>query len=210
MPWVCSAGGAATVAAFAYIPQRPLAWALAAACAVLTLAMLVFSSSNAAIQSHSATGLAKRELRWRDEGWDVLGREIQEHRRYERSLAVCRLPASQESSRRAAAAAAGEFAASLWPHLRVGASAYVDGGDVVLILPSTDRGDTKMMLNRLERALGVTGIGNSAAVAVFPDDALTAGALIESVRGVTGASTSDAPEPNVLPVADGTIAAQAS
>lgn len=177
MSWLSAISAAAAVAAFAYVPQRPLAVGvgviLALLAAVLTAIQLRRDHET---RDRTPNDAAERaQLRWRSEGWDILGREIQEHRRYDRKLAACRLRAVDILG----AGGPDQLAAALWPHLRVGSSVYGDGDGVVLLLPTTDRTASLLVLSRLQDALSLDGLADAAVIAVFPDDALTAGALTE-------------------------------
>jgi hypothetical protein len=108
-------------------------------------------------------------------GWEDLHRELARARRHERPLAIVRLPGDggTEAAARAAAIA---------PYLRRIDRVWSEHGDVNVLLPETDRAAAERLVGRL-RARQPETFGAQAAIAAFPADGLTSGALLSTLYG---------------------------
>lgn len=90
----------------------------------------------------------------------LLGRELDRSRRYNHPFTLIRVPANGTS-------------ASAARRLRTGDAVWRDGDDVVVLLSETDDAGARAFAERLPRPQG-----SPLCRATFPDDALTAGALL--------------------------------
>jgi hypothetical protein len=131
-------------------------------------------------------GLTRRQLIHLS-SWEDLQREIDRSRRYEHSFSIVRL-ASRATTGRASVGQHGERRAeleqralSLGVLLRKIDRVWVDGEDIYLLLPEGGRAMAESMLDRLSEPLAALMPDCKAAIAAFPDDGLSKGALLAAL-----------------------------
>jgi hypothetical protein len=113
--------------------------------------------------------------------WGDFAPEFERSRRYEHPFALVVWPLSKVISEATPDALAHGNDASI-VRIRSVDKAWLVGGSVYLLLPETTRADALMLLARLEReSKGFISAASARAVA-FPEDGLTAFALIASLR----------------------------
>lgn len=108
-------------------------------------------------------------------GWEDVHRELARARRHERPLAIVRLPGTDPTDASARAVA-------IAPYLRRIDRIWAEHGDVTVLLPDTDRTAAERLVDRL-RARQPVAVGSSPAIATFPADGLTSGALLSALYG---------------------------
>lgn len=108
----------------------------------------------------------------------VLARELARSRRYGHPLALIAIIPPNGRPR-----AAADAATRICRHVRAVDSIWASPGGVFILLPESDGDDASALLARLrlEAADAVDGVTTH--VAAFPEDALTAAALLESACG---------------------------
>jgi hypothetical protein len=130
-------------------------------------------------------------------GWEDLDRELERARRYGRPVTVIRMPVDGGAS------PAGRAAAVL-PRLRRVDRAWAEHGEMIAVLPETDRADAEHLVSRL-KAGRPEGATSSVAIATCPTDGATRHVLLAALYGApsagpasggTGAPT--APPSNVI------------
>ena len=121
-------------------------------------------------------------------GRQVLELELDRARRSARPLALVRVPVDGASPH----STVQDLGFSR--QLRAMDVVWQEGRDCYLLLPETDANTANCMLSRVSSGTPVLG---APAIAVFPHDALTSGALLEAVRGRTGRQRS--PDSGVAP-----------
>jgi hypothetical protein len=133
------------------------------------------------------------------EGARQFGRELMRARRHETPLALVRLPdavagGGSDARRRIAAARR---------HLRRIDVVWVRGRDVVLVLPETDGVTAATVIERLRSLVPSVLAGVEPKIAAFPEDGLTAGALLAAIEGrpLLVPNAMPAPAAPALPVA---------
>ncbi len=118
-------------------------------------------------------------------GRDALRNELDRARRHRRTFALARLrPIGGSAAAGAMAGASGGIAAEtlrlIGASLRITDRAWLDDDDVVLLLPEADRATADALADRLRQA-APDRFTADVAIAVFPDDGLTSGALLEAL-----------------------------
>lgn len=108
-------------------------------------------------------------------GWEDVHRELARARRHERPLAIVRLPGTDATDAPARAAA-------IAPYLRRIDRIWAEHGDVTVLLPDTDRTAAERLVDRLQARQPVA-VGSASAIATFPADGLTSGALLSALYG---------------------------
>ena len=108
-------------------------------------------------------------------GWEDVHRELARARRYQRSMAILRLPGGAGTD-------ASERAIAIVPYLRRIDRIWSEHGDVNVLLPDTDRAAAERLVGRLQ-ARQPAAVGPSPAIATFPVDGLTSGALLAVLYG---------------------------
>lgn len=109
-------------------------------------------------------------------GWAEFHRELARARRFDRPFSIVRLAGGHDPDGDALTAARDGVAAAA----RRTDRAWVDGEDVLVLLPETSPTTVARFVERIEREASV---GLTASVASFPDDGITSGALISVVYG---------------------------
>jgi hypothetical protein len=118
--------------------------------------------------------------------WEELQREIDRSRRYEHSFSIVRLT-SRATSRRAfdrheeRRAELEQRALTLGVLLRKLDRVWADGEDIYLLLPEGGRAMAESMLDRISEPLAALMPDCEAAIAAFPDDGLSKGALLAAL-----------------------------
>jgi hypothetical protein len=108
-------------------------------------------------------------------GWEDFHRELARARRHERPVAIVRLPG--------AAADAPERASAIVPFVRRIDRVWAEHGDVNIVLPETDRAAAERLIDRI-RARRPEAVGDAPAIATFPVDGLTSGAIVSALYGI--------------------------
>jgi hypothetical protein len=160
------------------------------------------------LRAHRAAGESARILTRRQvarlSSWEDLRLEVHRSRRYGHVLSVIRLAAPVRHRRRSGAAAAAardeveRIALAVAGLLRRLDHVWTDGEDIYLLLPEGDRAGAERLLGRVREALAVLVPDARIAIATFPEDGLSTGALVaalagpgravESVRGDAGSN----------------------
>jgi hypothetical protein len=126
----------------------------------------------------------------RSDGMDEFRRELDRARRHRRSFALVRLgidPAAGAAGAPPALAAGrpnggpNDLVRVVGSSLRITDRAWRDGDDVMIMQPETDRASAEAFADRL-RAGAAERIPTRITIAVFPDDGLTSGALIDALN----------------------------
>jgi hypothetical protein len=118
--------------------------------------------------------------------WEDLQLEIDRSRRYEHSFSIVRLT-SRAASRRASdrhgerRAELEQRALTLAVLLRKLDRVWSDGEDIYLLLPEGGRAMAESMLDRISEPLAALLPDSEAAIATFPDDGLSKGALLAAL-----------------------------
>jgi hypothetical protein len=123
-------------------------------------------------------------------GHDAFRIELDRARRHRRTFAMARLElAAPTNSAAIGAGAAGVAAATLeliGASLRITDRAWLDDGDVVILLPESDRATAESFVERVRSAAPAQFTARMG-IAAFPDDGLTSGALLDALeRGIGG------------------------
>lgn len=119
---------------------------------------------------------------------DALDHELERARRYERRFCVLRLPVDHEAPDHPVEQEASDVFASL----RSIDVAWIDEEGVTILLPEVGRSEGETCVRRLrELAPGLVG---GARLAVFPEDGLTRGALLEVLASSPARERSPAPD----------------
>lgn len=117
------------------------------------------------------------------QGWEHFRRELKRSRRQEYPLALIRLPVNGESSTgRERVAERERVAAAVAKMLRVTDHVWLDGKDVYALLTDTHREMAVMLMDRLHRAVPDGPTWDSARLAAFPGDGVTAGKLLNTLH----------------------------
>ncbi|MGH3029306.1 MAG: hypothetical protein ACRDNE_00790 [Gaiellaceae bacterium] len=119
--------------------------------------------------------------------WEDLQREIDRSRRYEHSFSIVRLT-SRAARRRASDRQHGERPAELEQRaltlgvlLRKLDRVWADGEDIYLLLPEGGHAMAESMLDRIDEPLAAVMPDWEAAIATFPDDGMSKGALLAAL-----------------------------
>ena len=123
-------------------------------------------------------------------GLDAFRAELDRARRHRRTFALARLALAHDAGVVAGASgASGIDLATLelvGSSLRITDHAWLEDGDVIVLLPESDRETAEALAERLHAAAPDRFTGRPS-FAVFPDDGLTSGALLDALeRGVRG------------------------
>ncbi len=108
-------------------------------------------------------------------GWEDVHRELARARRHERPLAIVRLPGTAVSD-------ASARATVIAPSLRRIDRIWAEHGDVIVLLPDSDRPAAERLIERL-RSRQPGAVGDDPAIATFPADGLSSGALLSALYG---------------------------
>ena len=136
-----------------------------------------------------------RDAAWT--GWHEFDRELERSRRHEKAFALVRV----------ARAEGGLGDEADWPHataarlaltLRQTDTVWPSGGQVYVLMPESGRSEARQVLARAGRAFPDLALTQAAAVAVFPEDGLTGGAI----QGALDVGSEPLSEP-AAPVAPG-------
>ena len=100
--------------------------------------------------------------------WDELRREIARSRRFDRPFSLLRIEATP--------------ARRITPNLRAIDSEWLVGAITYVLLPECARESGEALVARLRRELPETLEDSVVSVAAFPEDGLTSGALLETLR----------------------------
>jgi hypothetical protein len=140
-------------------------------------------------------------------GLDALRRELDRSRRHRRSFALLRLSLASGAATTGPAApddVDGQMLSLVGASLRLTDRAWRAGNDVVVLLPEAGRETAADLAARLER-LAPGRFVPPAGIAVFPEDGLTSGALVDALdRDATGESM-----PHAIARATGALAGAA-
>ncbi len=166
------------IAAVAAIAGGAIGWGIATSnpwsvAVVAPLVLLIGFLYRARLQDERAVRMSSASST--EAGWADVHREIARSRRHERSMAIIRLPGEAGSD-------ASARAASIAPFLRRIDRTWADQGEVNVLLPETDREAAELLIERL-RARQPDAIGVGPAIATFPTDGLTSGALLAALYG---------------------------
>jgi hypothetical protein len=141
-------------------------WAAVAGLALAALAVVVGLDRRAA-RSTLTTDRATS-------GWQDLDRELERARRYGRPVSVVRVSAADD-------AGSSTSKPTALPRLRRLDRAWAEHGEVIAVLPETDRHAAEGLLARLQaRSEASSAVG----LASFPDDGATRHALLTTLFGV--------------------------
>ena len=108
-------------------------------------------------------------------GWEDVHRELARARRFQRSMAIVRLPGSEGTD-------APDRATTIVPYLRRIDRVWAEHGDVTVLLPDTDRAAAERLVSRLQTRQPIA-VGPAPAIVTFPVDGLTSGALLSALYG---------------------------
>lgn len=127
----------------------------------------------------------------RSSGRDALRSELDRARRHRRTFAMARLELADPAGRDGASnevsdGIAAETIRLIGASLRITDRAWLDDGEVMILLPESDRATAEGFAARL-RSAAPGRFGDRIGIACFPDDGLTSGALIDALdRGMNG------------------------
>lgn len=110
-----------------------------------------------------------------DQKWGPLANELARSRRYGRTLVLLRVGVPPGTPERAT------LQARLTTFVRMTDRAWVTGDDLFVVVPESDKADAQRLIERMRSATGSLFSGVSVQMATFPDDAVTARALIQAV-----------------------------
>jgi hypothetical protein len=137
-------------------------------------------------------------------GLDALRRELDRSRRHRRSFALLRLslaPGVATSAATSSDDADGQMLSLVGASLRLTDRAWRDGNDVIVLLPEAGRATAADLAARLE-SLSPGRFAQRVGIAVFPEDGLTSGALVDALdRNSRGESV-----PHAIPRVAGAMA----
>lgn len=142
-----------------------------------TLLMLV-----AVIAVIAAFGLAWPAIEpLRASGMEELRRELDRARRHRRSFALVRLSAGpSEATARETASSRDAMTRLVGASLRITDRAWRERDGVMIMQPETDRASAEAFAERL-RSMTPDGLATPISIAIFPDDGLTSGALLDAL-----------------------------
>jgi hypothetical protein len=143
--------------------------------AVVLVAVLVRPSSTRAALSLTIT-----------DGWRDLARELRRSRRHAHPFALARLePASAAgdatTARGQSAVAVRRAALTLASQVRAIDRVWTDSESVYLLLPESDRAAAERLISRARQIDPEIRMLSSDRIAVFPDDGVTVGALLDAL-----------------------------
>jgi uncharacterized membrane protein len=130
---------------------------------------------------------AKNTVRTRDllriSGAEALRRELDRARRHRRTFAIIRLPIAEQLRLLddATDGVADATLRALGTMLRVTDWAWVNDGAVLVLLPEADRAMATAFLDRA-RQVAPDRFSGPAGIALFPDDGVTSGALLDAAE----------------------------
>jgi len=116
-------------------------------------------------------------------GLDALRRELDRSRRHRRSFALLRLSLASGAAATAPASSSDaddQMLSLVGASLRVTDRAWRDGNDVIVLLPEAGRATAVDLAARLE-SLAPGRFASGVGIAVFPEDGLTSGALVDAL-----------------------------
>ena len=113
-------------------------------------------------------------------GMDELRRELDRARRHRRSFALVRLGTRPDAGRSGEASGSDAMAELVGASLRITDRAWRERDGVMIMQPETDRASAEAFAVRL-RSLAADRFTSAISIAVFPDDGLTSGALIDAL-----------------------------
>lgn len=143
----------------------------------------------------------RRDVRRGDEtAWTEFRRELRRARRHRRALTLVRIP-HRGSDAAAASRDLRDLTDRIGAGLRLIDRAWVDNGNIYVMLPESSRADASVAVERL-MTLDPNLSPDDVRVASFPDDGLTSGALIAAVHDM---AIDRIPIP-IRPVADDGVA----
>jgi hypothetical protein len=152
---------------------------------LLALGLLAVSGGLAVVVTRAlAQEPAQRVLRLA--GMDVFRRELDRSRRHRRSFALISLPFQEtptlwESDDPNGDGIAVTTLRLLGTALRITDAAWIQGDEILVLLPESDRATAEAFLARA-RAAAPDRFGDRAGIALFPDDGITSGALLDAAR----------------------------
>jgi hypothetical protein len=138
-------------------------------------------------------------------GREAFRAELDRARRHRRTFAMARLELADPAVDRAAEGPSGDGIARatielIGASLRITDRAWLEDGDAVILLPESDRATAEAFAERVSTAAPGRFTARTA-FAVFPDDGLTSGALLDALeRGLRGDAR---PSPLVRTTVDG-------
>lgn len=120
-------------------------------------------------------------------GWKALEAEAARSRRNHRSFAVVAVPVERQ------------LIASIKSLLRTPDRAWIDGSVAYILLTECDSSQSGLFLRRLRSSMAGTLPLERASVAVFPEDAVTVGALLTRLRTGPSFQFDSAPADDFVP-----------
>lgn len=108
-------------------------------------------------------------------GWREFRRELARARRHDRSVTIARLSLGDSS------VAPGRLSSGPQRSLRRADMAWLEDGELLLLLPDAGRGAAERATGRVAADLGLDR--SAIRLAVFPEDGLTSGALLAFLEG---------------------------
>jgi hypothetical protein len=124
-------------------------------------------------------------------GHEAFRAELDRARRHRRTFAMARLELADPAGERAVDGPGGDGIARatielIGASLRITDRAWLEDGDALILLPESDRATAEAFAGRV-RAAAPGRFTDRSAMAVFPDDGLTSGALLDALdRGLRG------------------------
>jgi hypothetical protein len=120
--------------------------------------------------------------------WEEFRRELDRSRRYERQFVLVRVPGSRgprNGAARPPAHAPEERLQAVAELLRSVDRAWLDEGDVYILLPECSRAMGEAFVSRLERLVPWLVAEVDVRIAAFPGDGMTSGALLAVLHGLS-------------------------
>lgn len=146
----------------------------------LGLWMTVVAGGALAVVLLGRTWEPSRDIRRGDEtAWTEFRRELRRARRHRRALTLVRIP--HRDSDAAASRDLRDLTDRIGAGLRLIDRAWVDNGNIYVMLPESSRAAASVAVERL-MTLDSNLSADDVRVASFPDDGLTSGALIAAVH----------------------------
>jgi hypothetical protein len=114
--------------------------------------------------------------------WDALGRELDRSRRFERRFVLMRIPASDALDPDGRTSARKGVLGVLPMVLRSIDHAWTMEGSVMTVLPESNRDSAMALIARLRSTMPDPSALDEVQIAEFPEDGVTIGALVASLR----------------------------
>lgn len=137
-----------------------------------------------------------------NQSWDSFRRELDRSRRFERPFVLMRIPATDAHQPAGGLVPAARGTLGTLPLVLRGIDqAWTMEGSIYVVLPESNRAAAQALIARLRSTMPDAAELDDIQIAEFPDDGLTTGALVASLRAIP--APGEAPPVRLVPARDG-------